>query len=174
MAERRRANGTAVRGERTERGDPAAHGARTYTIGAAATASGVSAKMIRYYEQEGLIPRAARTASNYRTYSQADVHTLQFVRRARKLGFSMPQLRMLLALWQDRGRPSASVKKLALAHVAELDARIAELAGMRDTLRDLAQACAGDERPDCPILRDLGRAVPAARAPRRGGGTTRD
>lgn len=139
-----------------------------HTIGEAAATSGVSAKMIRYYEQQGLIPPAARTAANYRTYSEADVHTLRFVRRARKLGFSMPQLRVLLALWQDRGRSSAHVKNLALAHVAELDERIAELATMRDALRDLAHACAGDERPDCPILRDLGRPGGAAPARRRG------
>lgn len=167
MAERRRAAAVA-------RDERAAHADRAYTIGAAAAASGVSAKMIRYYEQEGLIPPAARTASNYRTYSHADVHTLQFVRRARRLGFSMPQLRVLLALWQDRGRTSASVKKLALAHVAELDGRIAELAAMRDALSDLAQACAGDERPDCPILRDLGRAAPAPRAARHRGAAPRD
>lgn len=128
---------------------------RVHTIGEAAAASSVSAKMIRYYEREGLIPPAVRTASNYRTYTDADVHTLRFVRRARKLGFSMPQLRVLLALWQDRGRSSAQVKKLALAHVAELDGRIAELAAMRDSLHELAHACAGDDRPDCPILRDL-------------------
>lgn len=125
-----------------------------YNIGQAAQASGVSAKMIRHYESIGLIPRADRTFGNYRVYSASDVHTLQFVRRARGLGFSMKQIEALLALWQKR-RPSGEVKKLALQHVADLDARIGEMGAMRDTLANLARHCHGDSRPECPILEDL-------------------
>jgi Cu(I)-responsive transcriptional regulator len=140
---------------------PVQRAADQYTIGAAARASGVSAKMIRYYEQEGLLPPAPRTAGNYRVYGRNDVHTLQFIRRARRLGFTMDQLRELVALWHDRRRPSGQVKRVALEHVAELDRRIAELAAMRAVVADLAAHCAGDERPECPILEDL--AGPASR-----------
>jgi Cu(I)-responsive transcriptional regulator len=139
---------------------PVERGAR-YTIGAAARASGVSAKMIRYYEQEGLLPPAPRTAGNYRVYGRNDVHTLQFIHRARRLGFAMDQLRELVALWHDRRRPSGQVKHVALEHVAELDRRIAELEAMRAVVADLAAHCSGDERPECPILEDL--AGPASR-----------
>jgi MerR family transcriptional regulator, copper efflux regulator len=125
------------------------------TIGEAARASGVSAKRIRYYESIGLIPAAGRTASGYRAYGAADVHILRFVRRARDLGFSVPRIADLLALWQDRDRASADVKAVALAHIAELSARIAELEAMKHTLEHLAAHCHGDARPDCPILRDL-------------------
>lgn len=124
-------------------------------IGEAAAASGVSAKMIRYYERVGLIPEAARTASGYRVYRESDVHTLRFVRRARTLGFSVEQMRELLALWQDRNRASASVKAVALAHIGELERKIEALQGMRETLLHLARNCHGDQRPDCPILEDL-------------------
>ncbi len=124
-------------------------------IGEAAAASGVSAKMIRYYERVGLIPAAHRTEAGYRVYGDADVHTLRFIRRARNLGFSVEQMRDLLALWQDRNRASARVKALALSHIEELDNKIRELQTMRGTLEHLARNCHGDHRPDCPILADL-------------------
>jgi len=128
-------------------------------IGQASTATGVSAKMIRYYESVGLIRPAARTDSNYRDFSGRDVNDLRFIRRARGLGFSVEEIARLLSLWRDGERPSREVKAMAEAHVAALDARIAEMQAMADTLRDLARCCAGDERPDCPILADL--AAPA-------------
>lgn len=125
------------------------------TIGQAAKASGVSAKMIRYYEEIGLIGPVARTESGYRVYTEADVHTLRFIRRARDLGFGIEAITELLALWRDRSRHSADVKRLALAHVESLEKKARELQAMADTLRELADCCAGDERPDCPILADL-------------------
>ncbi|HEY1072995.1 Cu(I)-responsive transcriptional regulator [Brevundimonas sp.] len=124
-------------------------------IGQASAATGVSAKMIRYYESVGLIRPAARTDSNYRDFSDRDVNDLRFIRRARGLGFSVEEITRLLSLWRDGERPSREVKSMAEAHVAALDARIAEMQAMADTLRDLARCCAGDERPDCPILADL-------------------
>lgn len=124
-------------------------------IGQAARASGVSAKMIRYYEETGLIRPAARTGSGYRDFSEADVHTLGFIRRARDLGFSVAEIAGLLALWQDRERAAGDVKALALAHVADLRRRIGELESMARTLEGLAHRCHGDDRPDCPILDDL-------------------
>jgi MerR family copper efflux transcriptional regulator len=124
-------------------------------IGDAAKASGVSAKMIRYYEQEGLIPPAIRSLSGYRHYSDKDVQRLRFIRRARDLGFPMEGIRELLALWSDRSRHSSEVKRLALDHVQRLEARMRELRSMADTLRTLADCCAGNDRPDCPILTDL-------------------
>jgi MerR family gold-responsive transcriptional activator of gol and ges genes len=131
-------------------------------IGEAAQASGVSAKMIRYYEATGLIPAAGRTRSGYRTYGPREVQTLRFIRRARDLGFPMEKVADLLALWQDRSRASADVKHLAEVQVAALEARIAEMQAMQATLRHLVHACAGDHRPDCPILEDLGgRMAPA-------------
>lgn len=126
-------------------------------IGDAAKASGVSAKMIRYYESIGLIPAAARTASGYRLYSETDVQLLRFIRRGRDLGFSVERIEELLALWQDRSRHSADVKRIALEHIAGLEARIHEMQAMMETLRHLADACCGDQRPDCPILADLVR-----------------
>ena len=125
-------------------------------IGEAAAASGVSAKMIRYYEETGLIPAAARTGSGYRTYGPREVQVLRFIRRARDLGFPMDRVAELLALWHDRGRASADVKRLAEAQVQALEARIREMQEMQATLSHLVQACAGDDRPDCPILADLG------------------
>jgi MerR family transcriptional regulator, copper efflux regulator len=127
-------------------------------IGQAAAASGVSAKMIRHYEEGGLIGKAARTRAGYRVYRDADVHTLRFIRRARDLGFSIREIQVLLGLWKNRRRASADVKRLALQHVRDLDARIAEMQAMRRTLANLAQHCHGDGRPDCPILDDLSRA----------------
>jgi MerR family gold-responsive transcriptional activator of gol and ges genes len=125
-------------------------------IGEAAAASGVSAKMIRYYEETGLIPPAGRTGSGYRTYGPKEVQVLRFVRRARDLGFPMEKVADLLALWRDRGRASAEVKRLAEDQVAVLAQRIREMEEMKATLEHLVHACAGDERPDCPILADLG------------------
>ncbi|MBO6638086.1 MAG: Cu(I)-responsive transcriptional regulator [Roseitalea sp.] len=124
-------------------------------IGEAADASGVSAKMIRYYEQNGLIPPAARTEAGYRVYSEQDVHMLRFIRRARDLGFSVEAIGDLLDLWRDQSRQSADVKRLALEHVGSLRRKIGELEAMADTLEDLATNCSGDHRPDCPILNDL-------------------
>ncbi|AFK54079.1 Cu(I)-responsive transcriptional regulator [Tistrella mobilis] len=135
-------------------------------IGQAAKASGVSAKMIRYYEQTGLIPKAIRSDAGYRNYSPSDVHTLRFIRRARDLGFSVEQIAELLALWRDRGRASADVKAVALSHVAGLKAKIAELQAMTRTLEHLAATCQGDDRPDCPIIEDLAEAAQVA-APAR-------
>jgi Cu(I)-responsive transcriptional regulator len=128
-------------------------------IGEASQASGVSAKMIRYYEETGLIPAAGRSRSGYRTYGPKEVQTLRFIRRARDLGFPMEKVADLLALWQDRSRASADVKHLAEAQVAALEARIVEMQAMQATLLHLVHACAGDERPDCPILTDLGGKV---------------
>ena len=125
-----------------------------YNIGEAAAASGVSAKMIRHYESIGVIPPADRTFANYRIYSQQDVHTLQFVRRARALGFSMKQIQTLIGLWQQQ-RPSKDVKRLALEHVHELEVKIREMEAMKRTLETLAEHCHGDSRPECPILDDL-------------------
>jgi Cu(I)-responsive transcriptional regulator len=124
-------------------------------IGQAARASGVSSKMIRYYESVGLIRPPGRSLSNYREFAERDVNELRFLKRARNLGFSIEEIGKLLELWRDRGRSSREVKAIALSHVADLDARIAEMQAMADTLRHLAHACAGDDRPDCPILGDL-------------------
>jgi Cu(I)-responsive transcriptional regulator len=124
-------------------------------IGEAAARSSVSAKMIRYYESIALIEPPARTESGYRIYGEPEVHTLRFVKRARTLGFSVEETRTLLALWRDKSRASADVKRYAQKHIADLEARIAELQSMADTLRHLARHCHGDERPDCPILADL-------------------
>ena len=127
-------------------------------IGQAASASGVSPKMIRHYEEIGLVQRPKRTMSNYRTYSDNDVHVLRFVRAARELGFSLKQIGDLLGLWRDRRRPSRRVKALVMEHVDELDRKIAEMLAMKATLEHLAHHCHGDERPECPILEDLAKA----------------
>jgi len=124
-------------------------------IGQAAEASGVSAKMIRYYESIGLIPKTVRTESGYRVYSDRDVHTLRFIRRARDLGFSVDQISDLVSLWQDRERASKDVKRVALEHVAVLERKIVELQQMAGTLKHLARHCHGDARPDCPIIDEL-------------------
>ncbi|WJN58558.1 MULTISPECIES: Cu(I)-responsive transcriptional regulator [unclassified Pseudomonas] len=124
-------------------------------IGQAARQSGLSAKMIRYYESIGLLKPAGRSDSGYRLYGAQDLHVLAFIKRSRDLGFSLEEVGKLLTLWQDRERASADVKALALAHVDELNRKIAELTALRDTLGELVQHCQGDHRPDCPILRDL-------------------
>jgi Cu(I)-responsive transcriptional regulator len=132
-------------------------------IGEAAAASGVSAKMLRYYESIGLIAAPARSASGYRSYADADVHTLRFITRARSLGFSLEETAGLLALWRDKGRASADVKAVALKHVGDLEAKVAELQSMVRTLKHLASSCHGDARPDCPILDDLARQAEGGR-----------
>lgn len=124
-------------------------------IGEAAEASGVSAKMIRHYEETGLLPRAGRTVAGYRIYRLADVHALRFVRRARDLGFSLAEIKDLLGLWSNQRRASADVRRLARRHIDDLDARIARMQSMRQALARLVTHCHGDERPDCPILEDL-------------------
>ena len=126
-------------------------------IGEAARASGVSAKMIRHYEENGFIPKAARTVSGYRTYGETDVHVLRFIRRARDLGFSIKEIETLLGLWRNRRRASADVKRIALSHVNDLQRRIDEMQAMQRTLAHLARSCHGVARPECPILDDLAR-----------------
>jgi MerR family copper efflux transcriptional regulator len=129
-------------------------------IGEATSASGVPAKTIRYYEAAGLIAAAKRSAGGYRVYTQADVFTLRFIKRARELGFSIERIRRLLDLWQDKSRASRDVKRLALEHVAEIRAKVAAMTSMIDAVQQLADACDGDERPECPILRDLEGGAP--------------
>jgi Cu(I)-responsive transcriptional regulator len=124
-------------------------------IGQASNASGVSAKMIRYYESIGLIRAPLRTDSNYRVYSSNEVHVLRFIKRARTLGFSVEETSALLALWEDKTRASAEVKDIATKHIDALETKIAELQAMVGTLKHLVHCCGGDNRPDCPILDDL-------------------
>jgi Cu(I)-responsive transcriptional regulator len=124
-------------------------------IGEAAQASGVSAKMIRHYEAIGLLPAAQRTASGYRVYGEQDIRLLQFIHRGRALGFPLDRIAELLALWQDQGRASLEVRRLAEQHIAELNRKIDELQSMKRTLETLAHSCHGDQRSDCPILDDL-------------------
>jgi Cu(I)-responsive transcriptional regulator len=124
-------------------------------IGRASKESGVSVKMIRHYEAIDLLKNVARTHANYRVYSDKDVHTLRFVKRARALGFSMDDIRELLALWQNKSRSSASVKKVAAGHMDDLKRKIAAMQSMLTTLEHLTHNCHGDQRPDCPILEDL-------------------
>lgn len=124
-------------------------------IGDAARASGVSAKMIRHYESIGLLREARRTDAGYRVYGADDLRVLQFVHRARALGFSLDQIGQLLSLWQDQDRASSDVRALARAHIEELDRKIAEMQAMRRTLQVLAASCHGDARSSCPILDDL-------------------
>lgn len=135
-------------------------------IGQASTASGVSAKMIRYYEEIGLVRPASRTAANYRTYGDEEVHRLRFIRRARSLGFSLEETERLLELWDDKSRASAEVKKVALHHIAELEEKIAGMKAMVATLTELADCCHGDQRPNCPILADLAGSGGTARTGR--------
>jgi Cu(I)-responsive transcriptional regulator len=126
-------------------------------IGRASKASGVSVKMIRHYEEIGLLTNVARTHANYRVYTGKDIHTLRFIKRSRALGFSMHDIRELLALWQNKSRPSASVKKIAAGHMQDLKRRIQEMQSMVATLEHLTHNCHGDTRPECPILEDLAR-----------------
>ena len=125
-------------------------------IGQAAKASGVSAKMIRHYEEVGLIAPPERSGAGYRQYSANEVHQLHFIRRSRDLGFPIQQIGALVGLWQDRKRPSRQVKALALAHIQDLERKARELLAMKATLEQLVQCCNGDDRPDCPILETLG------------------
>jgi Cu(I)-responsive transcriptional regulator len=128
-----------------------------YNIGQAAGHSGVSAKMIRHYESLGLMRKARRTHSNYRVYSGDDLHTLRFIKRARNLGFSIKEINGLLGLWQNKRRESQQVKHLAQKHIEDLDHKIKELVSMRNELTRLVKHCHGDQRPDCPIIDDLGK-----------------
>ncbi len=130
-------------------------------IGEAAKRSGVSAKMVRHYESLGLLPAIHRTDSGYRQYGEREVHTLRFIRRARDLGFSMAEITELLKLWQNRRRSSADVRRIASRHVDELTRKMAEMESMRRTLQHLIHCCHGDQRPDCPILDELGGEVSA-------------
>lgn len=127
-------------------------------IGEAATASGVSARMIRHYEKIGLIPQAGRTEAGYRVYTRPDIHRLHFIRRARDLGFSIAEIETLLGLWNNKSRRSSDVKRLAQEHIDQLELRIESMLQMTQALKTLVQSCAGDERPDCPILQSLGQA----------------
>ncbi len=126
-------------------------------IGTASAHTGVSAKMIRYYEEIGLVPKPLRRDSGYRDYGEADVHRLRFIHRARELGFSIERIRDLLRLWNDRRRPSREVKKVAQEHIADLEAQIARMHGLLATLKHLANSCEGNSRPHCPILEGLSR-----------------
>ncbi len=129
-------------------------------IGQAARASGLSAKMIRHYEKAGLIPPASRSGAGYRLYGDGDVHTLRFVRHARDLGFSIPEIAQLVGLWHDRQRPSREVKALAQAHIQDLAQKAQDLLAMKAALEHLVRGCRGDERPECPILETLAAAKP--------------
>jgi MerR family copper efflux transcriptional regulator len=124
-------------------------------IGEAARQSGVSTKMVRHYESLGLLPQVHRSDSGYRQYSEAEVHTLRFIKRARDLGFSMAEIAELVSLWQNRRRASASVRRIAQKHADDLARRIADMQAMQQTLTHLVDCCHGDERPECPILDDL-------------------
>ncbi len=135
--------------------DAAAASSARFNIGEAARRSAVSTKMVRHYELLGLLPPVARTDAGYRQYGAREVHTLRFIRRARELGFGIDEIRTLLSLWQDRGRASREVKRVAQQHVAVLQQRIADLQAMQRTLEALATHCHGDARADCPILDEL-------------------
>jgi Cu(I)-responsive transcriptional regulator len=126
-------------------------------IGQAAAAANVSAKMIRHYEQIGLLPKAGRTSANYRVYGPKDVHVLRFIKRARTLGFSIGDIQELLALWRNKARPSSAVRRIAAKRAAELKQRILEMQSMVNAIEHLSKHCHGDNRPDCPILEDLSK-----------------
>ncbi|MEP1327031.1 Cu(I)-responsive transcriptional regulator [Pseudophaeobacter sp.] len=123
-------------------------------IGDVSTRSGLSAKTIRYYEDIGLI-KPHRSENGYRCFAEADLHKLAFLGRARALGFTIEDCRMLMALYEDESRASGDVKQLAQEHLSKIETKIADLQAMRDTLTELVHCCAGDNRPDCPILKDL-------------------
>lgn len=125
------------------------------TIGEMAKRSGLTAKMIRHYESLGLLPPAVRSDAGYRHYQEQDVKQLRFIRQARELGFSLPQIGELLLLWHDEQRPSSKVKQLAQEHITVLDQKIAELTKMKDGLEKLVNSCHGDDSPECPILDEL-------------------
>ncbi len=129
---------------------------KSVNIGEAAKISGVNAKLIRHYESIGIIPKASRSDAGYRTYSDTDVHILSFVKRSRNLGFSMKEIKKLVSLWRNKNRASSEVKSLAIKHIDEMEQKVCELQGMVKTLKNLANNCHGDHRPDCPILLDLG------------------
>jgi MerR family copper efflux transcriptional regulator len=124
-------------------------------IGQAAKISGVNAKLIRHYESIGIVPKASRSDGGYRTYTEAEVHILSFVKRSRDLGFSMKEIKKLVSLWRNKARASSDVKNLALSHISEMEQKIVDLQSMVKTLKHLARNCHGDGRPDCPILNDL-------------------
>lgn len=124
-------------------------------IGEVSKLSGVSPKLVRHYESLGLVSKALRNRSGYRIYGENDVHTLKFIKRARSLGFSLPEIKQLLGLWKNKSRASSQVKALALTHVQEMEEKILELEKMCSTLKHLAKHCHGDQRPDCPILDEL-------------------
>src|SRR6478672_3681961 len=123
-------------------------------------------RMVRHYESLGLLSAVARTDSGYRQYSEADVHTLHFIRRSRDLGFSMEEIAGLLALWHDRTRASIQVKRIAQAHIDDLSERIAAMQSMQRSLQTLVSCCKGNDRPDCPILDDLAAGQPEQNAPK--------
>jgi MerR family copper efflux transcriptional regulator len=133
------------------------------TIGEAAARSGVPAKTIRFYEEAGIITPAPRGENRYRAYSDSDIETLRFIQRARALGFSLKDIGGLLELYRDKHRASRDVKRMALKHVAELDRKLRELTQIRNSIAMLAERCHGDQRPDCPILEELGAPSPALR-----------
>jgi MerR family transcriptional regulator, copper efflux regulator len=130
-------------------------GSGPFNVGEAARLSDVSPRMVRHYESLELLPAVSRTDAGYRQYTEREVHTLRFIRRARDLGFAMGEIAELLKLWQNRRRPSSSVRRIASQHIAALDAKMAAMAAMRTTLQRLVECCSGDERPDCPILDEL-------------------
>ncbi len=126
-------------------------------IGDAAKISGVNAKLIRHYESIGVIPKATRTESGYRSYSETDIHILSFVKRSRNLGFSMKEIKKLVSLWKNKSRTSSEVKSMATKHIDEMEKKISELQSVVKTLKHLSKNCHGDDRPDCPILSDLAK-----------------
>lgn len=140
-------------------------------IGEAAKASGVSAKMIRHYEEVGLLPAAERSESGYRLYRDADVHTLRFIRQARDLGFAIPVIGELVGLWQNRRRSSRVVKAVAQAHIEELEQKAKDILAMKATLEHLVHCCNGDDRPDCPIIESLAAEPDAHHETRQAHGT---
>lgn len=123
-------------------------------IGRASQRSGLPPKTIRYYEDVGLV-KPSRAANGYRDYSEDDVHRLAFVGRARNLGFNIEECRLLISLYDDKSRASADVRTLAVEKIEEIDQRLAEMQSLRATLKTLVDHCAGDSRPNCPILDDL-------------------